>query len=144
MRKRVIGEKKRFPFTFFGIAVLAVLLILALNTGGSKEFVLFDKNAPVTLYAKTAEGIKPQIHAEDYFPEAELEAELFTFDWEKCNLDMPGTYLIPVFYGGKATVCLLALEVQAAEPKKTSGEPQPGADGSEIYSAPPSGEAEMP
>lgn len=135
MRKREPGERKRFPLTFFSIAVLAVLLFYMVSPGSGKKGVLFDKNAPVTLYAKTMQGVMPQIHAADYFPEAGLEDEKFSFDWENCDLDTPGTYLIPVYYEGKETSCVLSLKVQE-EGGKLPAATGEGADGSEIYSPP--------
>lgn len=108
-------RKRRFRFTFYSVAVLIVLLIVALNPGKGEESPLFDKNAPTTLYVKTPVGVKPEFNAADYFPEVELDVEKFSFDWSGCDLDAPGTYLVPVFYDRKQTACVLSLKVLPEE-----------------------------
>lgn len=118
-------RKRRFRFTFYSVAVLIVLLIVALNPGKGEDSPLFDKNAPTTLYVKTPVGVEPEFNAADYFPEAELDVQKFSFDWSGCDWNVPGTYLAPVFYDGKQTTCVVSLEVLPEAEHLT----QPAADG---------------
>lgn len=112
-----MNKKRHFRITIYGAAVLIVLLIVAL-AGGKKNSgsgILFDKHSPITLYAKTTEGVKPDLSRTVYFPESKLDPAKFSYDWSGCDLNTPGTYQLPVYYDGKKTVCILSLTVTSAD-----------------------------
>ena len=111
-------KRRFFPQTLLGGLVLLAVILAAIGLGGGKKNPLFDRNSSVTLYAATPVGKEPDLSPETYFPRDEEEYEdldygKFTFDLAGCDLDAPGTYEIPVYYGGERTVCTVELEVTA-------------------------------
>lgn len=109
--------RKKFGFrisVFSGIA-LAVIVLMLLGAGGRREQFLFDSDSNMVLYVRTEAGEEPAFRAEEFFPDEELDYGKFSYDMANCDWNVPGTYQIPVLYGGKTTNCRIELTVLKKE-----------------------------
>ncbi|MDO5425860.1 MAG: ty transcription activator TEC1 [Eubacteriales bacterium] len=104
-------KKRRLRLSLFSVLVLLVIVGVGIGWFPGTWNSLFKKNVQTTLYAKMAAGEEPQLRAEDYFSDPELDYEKFSFDLSGLEKDVPGVYFIPVLYDGKETNCTVELTV---------------------------------
>lgn len=97
--------------TAFSILVLILIAFLMLFKDGGRENPLFDKNNSITLYLETETGTIPQIDFSIYFPDSGYDFTKFTYDKSGIDLQNPGVYMVPVYYDGEITACVLQLTI---------------------------------
>lgn len=115
-------KKRGFPrLTPYHIIVLVILLAVFFGYMPKDKNPLAGKNSQLTLYAKTELGVEPQLIAEDFFKEDELDRSKVSFDMTNCDWNIAGTYLIPVLYDNQETDCVVKLQVGTAKPESKPG-----------------------
>lgn len=124
-------EKRGFQISLFAGLVAIVLLAAAFGPWSGEENPLLGKDSAQTLYASAAVGETPDLHAEDYFPEGQVDPSRLSYDLSACDTGIPGTYRIPVLYDGQETNCVFELTVEE-EREPGLDLPESGYSGQEI------------
>lgn len=105
--------RKKFGFriSMFSGIVLAVIVLALFGADKKRENFLFDPDSNMVLYARTEAGSEPDLQAENFFTDEELDYSKFSYDLGSCDWNSPGTYEIPVFYDSRKTNCRIQLKV---------------------------------
>lgn len=117
-------QKRNFRWkpTFFSLLTMLILLGVALKLlGGEKNPLLNEKNS-ITLYREVPVGQMPEFRTEDFFPDEDFDYAKVTYDTKACDVDTPGTYIVPVFYDGETTNCVVEVTVKGSEEPKQAPE----------------------
>lgn len=113
-------RKRRFRLSLFAALTLVVIIGVCLGLWSDAKDSLFDSNVQTTLYDETPVGILPKLDPSRYFSEEDYDLSLFDFGLESCDINTPGTYLIPVYYEGKKTNCVVKLVVTGSTAESPS------------------------